>query len=268
MEEINLKKAQEIQLDILKYVHKFCKENKLRYFLCYGTLIGAARHKGFIPWDDDIDIQMPREDYEKLISLFNKKRENENYVLMSPYDENPKYTFTKICDIRTAKIEEGMRYENEDYFGVDIDVFPIDGQADTKEGFDKEFKKKRFWYLVFNSKVSTSIGTGLKPMIINFCAKFYSKKKIVEKTEKLNKRNDYKTSKKVGVTACLFTYKEDYFDKEVYSDVVKLQFEDAEFDAPIGYDTVLRGIYSDYMTPPPKEKRVTHHKNKMYFKNS
>ena len=134
MKRISFEEAKRVELDILLHVAKFCDEHGLRYFLAYGTLIGAVRHKGFIPWDDDIDIQMPREDYEKLLELYPKENTDEKYFLLAPEMKGAHHPYAKIIDTRTVKKELGAKKNNP--LGVDIDVFPLDGQPDG----DKEFE--------------------------------------------------------------------------------------------------------------------------------
>ena len=122
MKEISFEESKKIELDILLAVADFCDKHNLTYFLAYGTLIGAIRHKGFIPWDDDIDIQMPRADYDKLIATF----EHENLKLVAPGTPMSKHSCVKIIDTRTVKKEPHLKYKA-GYLGIDIDVFPIDG---------------------------------------------------------------------------------------------------------------------------------------------
>ena len=123
MKEIEIEELKRIQIGILKHLDAFCKENNLTYFMCGGTLLGAVRHKGFIPWDDDIDIMMKREDYDKLIALY-PKNDNSNFKLFSyELDKSFPYPFAKMDDCRTIFEEE----INDSYkIGVNIDIFPID----------------------------------------------------------------------------------------------------------------------------------------------
>lgn len=125
-EVIEIKEIQSILLPILEYIDKVCKDNNLRYSLAFGTLIGAIRHKGFIPWDDDIDIVMPRTDFDKLIEIL-EKEQNKKYKILSPYDTNSFFAgqMLKVYDAETKLCEFPNKYNLE--YGAYIDVFPIDG---------------------------------------------------------------------------------------------------------------------------------------------
>ena len=131
MRLMSLEEHKKVQVDILVSFAKFCEENNLRYFMAYGTLLGAIRHKGFIPWDDDIDVWMPREDYNILIETFKSKN---NYQLIDPRGKMARHPYVKIIDINTIKIEKLVDYR-EGNLGVDIDVFPLDGQPDNEREF-------------------------------------------------------------------------------------------------------------------------------------
>ena len=140
MQEIDLLQQKKIMIDIMIKIDEFCNKNNINYFLADGTMIGAARHKGFIPWDDDIDIMMPRADYELFIKNFPDSYEN--LALASPYDESPMYYYAKVYDKRTIKIEE-LDYGTHKPLGIDIDVFPIDGEPDNYNVFMKDYYRRK-----------------------------------------------------------------------------------------------------------------------------
>ena len=105
MQELTLQEIKEIELEILKHFHAFCQENNIRYFISHGTLLGTIRYKGFIPWDDDIDVLVPREDYDRLLAIF---QDNERYQLFHfEKDSRFLFPFAKLCDMTTRKIENG-----------------------------------------------------------------------------------------------------------------------------------------------------------------
>ena len=153
MRQITLQEIKDIQLDILKDVDSFCEKNNIRYYLAGGTLLGAIRHKGFIPWDDDIDIIMPRPDYIKFIQGYENECDK-NYKLTS-IDNNKQhlYTFAKIFDMRTLKIEDSISYNNKNMDGIGIDIFPMDGLPQNIESSNKLFAKQKKWFRLYSLSV-------------------------------------------------------------------------------------------------------------------
>lgn len=274
MKEISVEESKKIELNILKDVASYCEKNNIRYYLAYGTLIGAIRHKGFIPWDDDIDIVMPRPDYEKFISEFSKKNEYCNLKLVTPYDENSIYTFSKVIDVNTVKIESGVRY-TEEYLGIDIDVFPMDGQPDEEKQYKKYYQKKMRLYFTYSLlRTQNNVYGGYKKVLHTlFCFLMnkilkLDKTKILKKIEKINKPYKYDSSIYVGATSSDVNsiknrHKKNLFDEYIYAD-----FDDCQFRIPKGYDEVLSDMFGDYMQLPPENERVTHHGNKVYIKEN
>ena len=271
MKELNLNEIRKYELDILIDVAKFCDNNKLRYFIAYGTLIGAVRHKGFIPWDDDIDIQMPRPDYEKFLELYNAEGEKNNiYKAISPYDKSSKHTFIKVVDMRTVKIEKGIIYDQGETLGIDIDVFPLDGQPDEDKEFLKYYYKKYNNYKRFHYIVSSYRNRSWKgklvfaiPYVIN---RLVGKRRILDKLNKINKMYPYEKSRFVGNTSSLYDSTKNRMLRTDYDDYVMLDFEGNKFKAPVNYDEMLRKWYGDYMKLPPLEQQKTHHSYKAVLK--
>lgn len=262
--EISLEDSKEIQLNILRYFVSFCAEYNLQYFIAYGTLIGAVRHKGFIPWDDDIDIQMPRNDYERLIRSFHHSHDS-RYCLVSPYDLNAKHTYIKLIDKSTIKIEEGVKYKD-DYLGIDIDIFPLDGQPDSHEEYDKEYKKAMSLYKKLYLLQTDYRGNFKSRILLPVYRLFLgSRNSIQNKIDKLLTCNKYEESKYVGDLSNWYMYYNDRQLKEDYESGILVDFEGMKVCAPVGYDRILKTIYGDYMKLPPKEEQMTHHTYKLYW---
>lgn len=264
MRQIMTDELKQIELAILKNVADFCDNHNLKYFLAYGTLIGAIRHKGFIPWDDDVDIWMPRDDYNKFINIYND--ENDTYKVISPSDKKSRHTFAKVEDTRTVKLENSIDYSN-GCLGIDIDIFPLDGQPFDDEDFSRWYNKlireyKKFSYLILEGKCGSFKRRIFLPLIKILVGK---KEKILNKTTALHKKYPYATSEYVGTVESLYNFKSNRYKKEWFSDSVDVKFEDISFKAPIGYDDVLTAMYGDYMTLPPPGKRITHHSNNVFW---
>lgn len=258
---ISLEQHKEIQVGILLDFAKFCEDNNLKYFIAYGTLLGAVRHKGFIPWDDDIDVWMPRKDYNFLIKNY---KSNLNYRLINPRDNEARHPYVKIIDSNTVKIEKLVDYSNGN-LGVDIDVFPLDGQPDDDTTFVLWYKKlikiyKNYLYNVLKN------GGSVKRRIFFPILKFFahSRKWVFKKADMLHALYPFDNSMYVGTIESTFDVIRDRFCKEWFEDSIMLEFESYRFRAPRDYDKILTQLYGDYMTLPPVEKQKTHHGFQLY----
>ena len=264
MKNIDFEELKQIELDILKFVADFCNKNELKYFLAYGTLIGAIRHKGFIPWDDDIDIWMPRDDYNKLMDIFNQS-ETCHYKLLRPNDKCSYHPYVKVIDTRTVKIEEDYKYKNGN-LGVDIDIFPLDGQPTDDNEYIKWYNKLQRYYWAYPflflkhcKKIKRIIGIPIIKLISG------GKKNILNKTAQLHLKYPYSKTDFVGSIESCYNTKCDRYKKEWFDQTIEFEFEGATFKVPSEYDKILTQIYGDYMQLPPEEKRITHHSNKCYW---
>ena len=265
MKELTLQELKDTEFEMLKLFDDFCKENNIRYFLAYGTLLGAIRYKKFIPWDDDVDVLVPREDYNRLINLF---KDTERYRLFAfEKDQSYFYPFAKICDMTTRKVEDG--YNNGIDLGVDIDIFPLDAFDDDLEEANKEaIRIKKYMFRLGLTKLKkpdskNPVKRIAKGCLMSFCkmlgAKHYIKK-IIKETCK-----DGQTGKNyVGCKVwCVYGTK-GVIPAEAFADSVDVEFEGRMFPAPVGYDIYLTCLYGDYLPEPPKEKQKTHHGFKAY----
>ena len=250
-----------IQLDLLQKTAEFCENNGLRYFLCGGTLIGAIRHKGYIPWDDDIDIAMPRPDYDRFVMTFNQP---DNYFQVVNMDTNPDYAydFAKVYDNRTVFKE--LHYHGIT-FGVNIDVFPADGVKD-----DTQVNKIKMLHKVLNTKKANYYKRTWSKKIINTFGKLlllpFSARQIATWMDNEARKYAFGSVPKAGVIANPYGPGE-IVDKSVFDSDIYVEFEGRKYRAPIGYDTWLRSIYGDYMQLPPEEHRVPHHTFAAWWKD-
>ena len=264
---ISLDKVKEIEKEVLVTIHNFCIDNNINYSLGYGTLLGAIRHKGFIPWDDDIDIILPRKDNEYLLSIFPKVH---NSVSIGALERNPKWNrpYANAYDIRTLKIEDID--DNVEDVGIGIDIFPIDEVPNDLKKWERYNKKRRillFLYLVKTIKIKK--GRNLIKNTILLLAKLL----ILISSRKLALIINNFALKGAGHNSCfVFETVEDLSSKERFSkswfnDYCDVEFENNKFRAIACYDAFLKAAYGDYMTLPPKEKQITHHSYTAYWKN-
>lgn len=248
------------ELNILINFDIFCKKNNIRYYLSGGTLLGAVRHKGFIPWDDDIDVCIPRKDYEKLKEIF-PRIYNNRYLLRSRERNNFIYPFMKLVDINT-KVDCKYMKESIDK-NLWIDIFPVDGLPNDIDEVRYVYKivdRYRKILMLNFAKVgqgSTKIKKFLKPIFILF-AKFIGVNRCIKKIEEISTIYDYDKSDYVGaITWGLYgvgeRMKKSEFEKTVYVD-----FEGYKFPTFSCWDSYLKNLYGDYMKLPPIEKRKTH----------
>lgn len=271
MVEISLEESKAIMLDILKEVASFCDEHNILYTLTYGTLIGAARHKGFIPWDDDIDIAMPRPDYERFVKLYHEKG---NYAISSPLvDKGCFFVYTKVYDQRTIKYESGIDYSRFPALGVDIDVFPIDGIPGEK------YHKKYIFLSNIRYQLGCLVARSVSPRrkLLTFkgklagafldpLCKMIGKDFFIWLYIAVAKHFKYEECEYVHVA---FPSKASFRTKQarcLFNDMAKIQFEDSLFWAPAKFDEYLDGMCKNFRILPPIEQRKTHHKNNIFWK--
>lgn len=274
MRKIELEELKKIELDILKNVAKFCDENNIRYYLAGGTLLGAIRHKGFIPWDDDIDIIIPRPDYERFETLYTKNI-NQKYKLISLNTNNEYiYTFAKVYNTDTILFENIIRHSGQ--FGVYIDIFPMDGLPSDIEESDKHFQRQMFWWKIYGRcvmKLFQKRKNLLKTIVGPFfdilhiiCINLIGKQKLLKYIESDSKKYDFATSEFVGVIGGSYG-KRERMHCNIFKEDVTIEFENEMFKAPKGYHEYLTNLYGDYMTPPPLEKQKSHHIFDAYWKD-
>lgn len=260
MKELTLQELKCIEFEILEKFDAFCKENNIRYFLAFGTLLGAIRYKKFIPWDDDIDVLVPREDYDKMLRIF---KDDERYQLFS-FEKNSDFLFpfAKLCDMTTRK--EETVYQNKITLGVDIDIFPLDHFSDSLEEAKKE-NKRIGKYMVWlgrtklgkqltNSRLKRAVWAVIMPFVSLLGGGYFVKKIIKESNKPAQKESRY-----IGAKAWCIWGERGIIPAEAFSEAIEIEFEGKTFPAPVGYDTYLTCLYGDYMPEPPKEKQKTHH---------
>lgn len=260
MKELTLRELKEIELEILNAFDAFCKKNKLKYGLAYGTLLGAIRYKGFIPWDDDVDVLMPREDYNRFLKTY--KDSDRFHLFAYERDHETLFPFAKLCDMTTVKIEHG--FYSGVKLGVDIDIFPLDHFDNDLKKAKREVKKiNKYMFYLASSKAKKNISSNilkrfLKGIIIFYC-KIRGSKYYVNKIIKSTIKVEQKKSQYMGTKSWCVYGEKNIVPSSAFYEFINVEFEGYQFPAPTGYDTYLTCLYGDYLPEPPKEKQKTHH---------
>lgn len=261
MKEMSLQDIQAVSLNILKDVHKFCESHHIRYSLAYGTLIGAIRHKGFIPWDDDIDIIIPRPDFERFCRDYQSAK---GFVLYSPEDSKSFLTYARVCDNEHTLVKTNCPWAKEPT-GVWIDIFPFEGLPSDESEFLGLVKKIRSIqskivglrsgrYLKLSETTSVrNLVVCLIKRVLYFKENIY---KLIRQHIRLITESSYEDADFCG-QLCVMDYPEkEHNPKTEFGNYIKVPFCDSEFYVMSGYDSVLKRYYGNYMELPPEEKRT------------
>ena len=264
MIEMTTRELQLFCLDILKDVHSFCVKNNIRYSLAYGSLLGAVRHNGFIPWDNDIDIYMLRSDYERFINSY----KSDDYELAF-FGEKSKYdcliAYARVFDVKKSKAKNCC-WVNTDA-GVWIDIFPVDVVPQSKQDFENLYQGcYKYWKKIQSKRVQFSHLNDVESFAKKLCM-------IARKVIHLNGLNGHKMQKKyierirqeaksmdesVSQLAVMDNGPVEHFPASFFSNLCLHEFEDCSFFILVDYKQVLSALYGDYMKLPPPEKRVPH----------
>ncbi len=251
--------VKKVELDILSKVHEFCKERGINYFLHCGTLLGAIRHKGFIPWDDDIDIGMMKEDYERFCKEFMENPPKDLKLCNVDTVKGYYLSMPKIIDTRTGLIETELKGCE---IGVYIDIFYFDAippEGEQKDDFIRRLTKLRTMLTIKNAR-SIPDWSRPKQLLLPFfkmALLVVPKKKLIKKIIKtLAEYTHLKDSEYVG---SLHFTEASITKRTCFDEYVTIPYEDREFQAPRGYEDILVNLYGDYMKLPPEDKRVARH---------
>ena len=263
MAELTKEELKQVLLDILEEIDSFCKEERLTYFLSYGSLIGAVRHNGFIPWDDDVDICMPRKDYEFFIETYNTKKRS-GFTSVVSFENDPDYYLSaaKVIDNRTVLHEHLQTEKN---IGVYVDVFPIDYcSSDYKLALKLYKKTSSLQKLLTIKNLSYSKSRGMAKNVLLGCLKALLKPvpraNIIDKVIKVSQKyRSIQDSKYAGLIMIPDYGEREILESDWLRDTIDHEFEGRLFMIPVHYNKILTQIYGDYMQLPSKDKQISHH---------
>ena len=268
MKQIGIDELKTIQLEILDVVAKFCEERGINYWIDCGTLIGAIRHKGYIPWDDDIDVGMLRPDYDRFMKEFNGTYPRYEFHCI---ENDPKFDvpFGKVLDTSTVLYEpdeKGIK------IAVYVDIFVYDNAPDDDKTANAMFDKRDYYRSQYYKRLVRIFGPArgnllrrlctymyrmIRKVFIAFPSRYYYVRKIIENSRLYISEETKRVGNFTGWVRALC-------DKKAFSSFIDVDFEGRKYKAPVGYDEWLKSLYGDYMQLPPEEERKTHHAFKAF----
>ena len=264
---MTLQEIQGVGLEIMKDIHSFCVNNGIRYSLAYGSLLGAIRHKGFIPWDDDIDIMMPRPDFELFSVLY---KSHDCFEMSSVYDAETYVNYTRVYDTRT--LVKLPAWPARHGVGVWVDIFPIDGVSDQIDERKKQFENlrhytsllmewRRYISRIHQGKLLTKIKAIYDIIVFKVTNHFESVHRWHDEILKICKNHPFGKTEYCSSLVCVDankTGRQEVFPASCFSDYQLSSFNDSEFFIVTKYDEILTTIFGDYLKLPPVEERTSH----------
>lgn len=265
MQELTMDEIHEVTLGILKKIDEIASGEHLTYYMAYGTLIGVIRHQGFIPWDDDLDLMMLREDYDRLVEYFDRhEKELYPYKILTPQN-NKKYPhmIARVCNVEYPVVVEN---EQDCGMGVFIDIYPMDGVGSDLAVWRRMLKWRQ--QLVAGCYYATRLHFEIPKktyripdrFLLYLFAKCVGRDFFTNRLEAYKSRFDWEKSRYIGCAV----WEQDTYEKSDFDRVIKMPFEGMEVPVPAEYDRVLRPLYDDYMKLPPEESRQPHHNYRAY----
>lgn len=262
MRQLMTDEYKQVIVNILFTIDEICRNYNLTYMLFYGTLLGAVRHKGMIPWDDDIDIVMPRSDYKKLSDIINHGDYQINFIDID-HNSDTIYPWGKVCDKRTIMYEKNFKKVKE--YGAFVDVFPLDYAPDDEKLREKERKILR--RLVYLNTHATRTGfensNSLKVNALRLLA--FTGSRFVNSQRIIRKINRFVVSRDDHATGYYRVFGGGIFPISWLDRTIEIEFEGKKLLAPHDPDAVLKACFGDYMKLPPEEERINRHTLKCYI---
>lgn len=246
-----LKKHQRLMLNMLYEIDRICKKHSIPYMLFSGTALGAVRHHGFIPWDDDLDIIMLRPNYERFLEIAPTEIDSNEYFLQKEFSEHWPMFFSKLRKNGTACIERYIPKDTHMHQGIYVDIFPCDNLSNNWIGSKLQFLASKIVIAKALNRRGYLTDSKLKKLFILLCKPIPDG--ALKRFVKLEKQTDSK------MVHCFFgassKYEKSVFPRQWIRDTISLPFETGEFPVPCYYDSLLRAMYGDYMKPTPVTER-------------
>ncbi len=272
MKELTLREIQLSSFEILKFFADICEKNGFKYILAYGTLIGAARHKGFIPWDDDLDVIMPRPDYNNFIEYCKEHAEELKPFELMHYSTNKKYIYP-IARLSDSRYVADYNIAKDYGLGTFVDIYPFDGCGNNTGEVQNVYKKSKGLILLISlagqkkyekshkGKIIRSVGK-----LVAYCfAHIIGANKLCKMIDNKAQKVSCDASNYLGCTVWDNCCK-NALPKSIFDNIIYVDFEDKKFAVPGEYDKVLTKWYGDYMKLPPEDEQIGHHYYKIYKK--